>query len=74
MLLRRRLPVRAASIMGPRGWEVMRRSTDNYFITRGGVYKCACSLAHLSRLCVQQNVPCVQQNKHSSGGLLQLAA
>ncbi len=40
-LLRRRVPVRAASIMGPRGWEVMRRSTDNYFITRGGVYKCA---------------------------------
>ena len=40
------MPVRAASIMGPRGWEVMRRSTDNYFITRGGVYKCARSKNH----------------------------
>ncbi|KAK9841973.1 hypothetical protein WJX81_002137 [Elliptochloris bilobata] len=34
-----RVPVRAASIMGPKGWEAMQRSTDNYFLARGGVYQ-----------------------------------
>ena len=27
--------------MGPKGWQAMERSTDNYFLARGGVFKCA---------------------------------
>ena len=36
-----RVPVRSATIMGPKGWQDMRRSSDNYFIAKGGVFKCA---------------------------------
>ena len=35
------MPVRSATIMGPKGWQAMERSTDNYFLARGGVFKCA---------------------------------
>ena len=41
--------MRSATIMGPKGWQDMRRSSDNYFIAKGGVFKYAFTL-HSQRL------------------------
>ena len=48
--------MRSATIMGPKGWQDMRRSSDNYFIAKGGVFKCALT-SHDQRLfCLNEDI------------------